>query len=88
MRHIDFVPAYYRKESYIATYAQDFFLIYHEGDWELPPEAEVIKSCILKRQAQRPKEMRYRSKAELFHPYHHRYYKCGQMSHNKTGCKV
>ena len=63
------MPAYYSQEYFAATYEKDVFPISHEGDWELPIDAQVIKPPIHKRQAGRPKEKRYRSKHEKFHPY-------------------
>ena len=87
LRPIDFVPAYYSQEYFAATYEKDVFPISHEGDWELPIDAQVIKPPIHKRQAGRPKEKRYRSKHEKFHPYNHRCGKCGQIGHNKRGCQ-
>ena len=88
LKPIDFVPDYYTQKNYEATYSQDVFPIEHDGDWNLLDDDEVIPPPILKRQSGRPKMKRYRSKHELFQPYHVRCGSCGKPGHNKRGCKA
>ena len=88
LKPMDFIPQYYTQKGYVATYSMDVNPIEHEGDWVLPPEAQLIHPPIHKVQAGRPKLKRYRAKSETFHPYHQRCGKCGRAGHNKRSCKL
>lgn len=86
LKPINFIPSYFTKAGFEAVYAQDVNPITHDGDWNLPSQAQIINPPVQKRQAGRPKMKRFRSKDEMKKPYTVHCEKCGKCGHNKRRC--